>query len=337
MCLINDIGDDRLFSMQKITVVLGPACNISCRHCLQNSAKSFQWNYFVTDSCIDALVKWSRNVKVSSRLLFKKPMLLFYGGEPLLYYSLIREIVEKLEAFGFDFEKINLKLFTNGILLTEEMVDYFNRYGFEVVLSYDGPYEYAVRTTIASDENINLWKKIARRGVTSCLTVKNSDFLSTRMFLKNKFITEDISIEMIYVNWDMPVDIYDFPVGYFDMQLRKIETFYRYNKLDKSFLTFTKNYLGKITGNYRNITIASDGHILNNRFELESVGNLNRSVEYYCDSCEKKIVCPFAGKHNSGLSDCDIGSEFFRAYLKHKSCLEGLVNRDYDYLMLQDF
>lgn len=337
MCLISDIPEEKLFSMQKITVVLGPACNICCRHCIQFSAKGLQWDCPVTDACIDTLVKWCKNLRISRRLLFRKPMLLFYGGEPLLYYFVIRNIVSRLEYFGFDFKKVNLKLFTNGLLLTDDMVDYFNRYGFEIVLSYDGPNEYAVRPVIASDANISVWEKFFRRGVTTCLTKYNYDFIQTRMFLKNKFKVDNVSIEMIYVNWDMPSDIYDFPVGYFDMQLRKIETYYKYNRLDKSFLTFTKNFISGVTGCYKNISIAPDGRILNNRFELENVASCDNVLEYVCDTCEKRIVCPFAGKRHLGSADCNIGSDYYMAYLKHKRFLENLIFRDFDYLLSQDF
>lgn len=337
MCLISDISEEKLFLMQKVTLVLGPACNICCRHCIQFSAKNSKWDCSVSNDCINALVKWCKNIKVSKRLLFRKPMLLFYGGEPLLYYSLIRDIVDRLEFAGFDFKKVNLKLFTNGLLLTDDMVDYFNQYGFEIVLSYDGPDEYAVRPVIASDDNISVWKSFWRRGITTCLTKYNYDFLQTKMFLKNKFKTDNISIEMIYVNWDMPNDIYDFPAGYFDMQLRKIGTYYKYNRLDKSFLTFTKNFLSGVTGCYKNISISPDGHILNNRFELKNVSSCDNIVEYICNTCEKRIVCPFAGKHNVKSTDCNIGFDYFRAYLKHKKCLESLVFRDFDYLLSKDY
>lgn len=337
MCLIFDIPEDKLSLLQKITLELGPICNINCRHCIQNVAKDLEWNFIVTDKCIETLVRWSKVVKPFQRLLFKKPMLLFYGGEPLLYYSDLKEIVSRLEFAGFDFLAVNLKLFTNGILLSEDMVDYFNKYNFEVVLSFDGPNEYAVRPQIASEKNILLWHKLNNRGITSCLTSFNSDFLETKFFLKNKFDTDNISIEMIYVNWDMPIDIYKFPKCYFERQLCRIISYYEYNRLDKSFLTFTKNFLGKITGHYKNITITLDGHVLNNRFELRSAQNFNNLAEYACDVCEKAIVCPFAGKHSPKFSDCNTGSVFFEAYKKYKTRLENLVLRDYAFLALQNY
>jgi len=82
-----------LYLLQKITIVLGPACNILCRHCLQSKAKNMKWEQRLDDSFIEALVDWSNNVKIYKRLLFKKPMLLFYGGEPLLYFDRMKELV----------------------------------------------------------------------------------------------------------------------------------------------------------------------------------------------------------------------------------------------------
>ena len=326
---------DALFTLQKITLVLGPACNILCRHCLQTKAKKRSWEHELDDGIMKLLSLWSHNVKTDKRLLFKKPMLLFYGGEPLLYYDRLQEIMNKLAWFSFDFDAVELKLFTNGLLLKDDMAQFFNKYGINVVLSYDGPNLYAVRPELASEANIEAWQKIKNKGVATCLTRFNQDYLKTMLFLKKKFRTNDVSIEMVYVNWDMPKDIYAFPKGYLADQLERIITYYTHNRLDKSFLTFTKNYLGKVTGRYRNISIATDGLVLGNRFELNEAGRT--TYEYACHSCEKNIVCPFAGKRMPSGKDCEMGNDFYLAYLRYRPRLEALLERDYDYLLTQNY
>lgn len=321
-----------LYELQKITIAMGPGCNILCRHCIQNLAKGCEWNYKLSEEFLDMLVDWSRNVRPTRRLVFQKPMLLFYGGEPLLYYRQMQEIVEKLEAKGFDFGRIELKLFTNGLLLTDDKVEFFNRYGFNVVLSYDGPDEYGVRPVIASDKNIEVWKKIEKRGVTTCLTAYNPDFLKTKLWLARKFDTEDVSIEMIYINWNMPKEIYAFRRDYFDDQLRRIVMYYRQHRIDKSFLTFTKNYVRGVMDSYRNATFTVDGHVLNNRYNLEETDDVNSVHEYSCYSCKYKQVCPFSGKIKPFESDCELGQHFYHTYEKYRTELENLVKRDRLYL-----
>lgn len=337
MCMITDMADEDIYKIQKMTVVLGPACNISCRHCIQNKAKNKEWSYKCSVDFIKVLAKWSKIVRLNQRLLFRKPILLFYGGEPLVYYKSIEEIVYSLECYEFDFSAVEIKLFTNGLLLEDNMVDFFNEYGFNVVLSYDGPDEYSIRPRIPSETKLNIWKNIHTKGITACLTKYNQDFLTTRKFLSDKFKINDISIEMIYVNWDMPTEIYAFPSGYFDKQLDRIVAYYNHNRLDKSFLTFTKNYISRITGCYKNITLTADGNILNNRFELEAAENRGCLKEYACSDCEKSKVCLFAGNTNVIDIHCNIGTEFYRAYIKHREELEYLVSRDYEYLLEQNY
>jgi len=213
------------------------------------------------------------------------------------------------------------------------MVDFFNRYRFNVVLSYDGPKEYSVRPEIASTENIKVWERIDRRGVTTCLTKLNPDYLETMLYLKKKFRTSDISIEMIYVNWNMPEEIYAFPKGYFERQLKRLLVYYTSNSLDKSFLTFTKNYLPGVIGRYTNVTVTTDGTLLDNRFNLKEA----KAEDSRCHSCRKRSLCPFSGKELVTEADCRAGDDFYSAYLKHKDRLEALLKRDYSYLAQKEY
>jgi sulfatase maturation enzyme AslB (radical SAM superfamily) len=63
----------------------------------------------------------------------------FYGGEPLLAYENIAYTVFfLLEKNKKGNKKIKFCLTTNGSLLTEKMLDFFNRHKFTVLLSFDG-------------------------------------------------------------------------------------------------------------------------------------------------------------------------------------------------------
>jgi len=67
----------------------------------------------------------------------------FFGGEPLLAFDAIKYTINLLEkrseeAGGSEIKKFIYNLTTNGSLVTDEMVDLFDRYGFELMLSFDG-------------------------------------------------------------------------------------------------------------------------------------------------------------------------------------------------------
>lgn len=65
--------------------------------------------------------------------------IVFYGGEPLLAFDAIKHAVfliqernkEEKKKFGFH-------LTTNGSLITEKILDFFNRHRFSIMLSFDG-------------------------------------------------------------------------------------------------------------------------------------------------------------------------------------------------------
>jgi sulfatase maturation enzyme AslB (radical SAM superfamily) len=63
----------------------------------------------------------------------------FYGGEPLLSFRLIKEIVSFLEDKNQELKKKpDYTITTNGSLLTEEILQFLSKYKFHVELSFDG-------------------------------------------------------------------------------------------------------------------------------------------------------------------------------------------------------
>ena len=119
------------------------ACNLACRYCFaeegeygvgrSNRANSndILMSFDVGKRALDFLVANSGNrcnLEVD-----------FFGGEPLLNWEMIKELV----SYGRSLEKKHHKNFrftltTNGILLTEEMFAFINQEISNVVLSIDG-------------------------------------------------------------------------------------------------------------------------------------------------------------------------------------------------------
>lgn len=95
---------------------LGSRCNLDCPHCHQA-----QVNYQENPRLLD----WIK------RMRFKR--ITFSGGEPTMYWSIIRRYIETL-----DNGEILFRMPTNGTLLTDEMVEFFNDHRAFVYVSYDG-------------------------------------------------------------------------------------------------------------------------------------------------------------------------------------------------------
>ncbi len=110
-------------------------CNLMCRYCFAGQGKfsgdSSLMKVETGQGALDFLLESSgerRNVEVD-----------FFGGEPLLNFSVIKEIVaygeREAKKRG---KKVNFTLTTNGILLKGDIARYFQEKNFNVVLSLDG-------------------------------------------------------------------------------------------------------------------------------------------------------------------------------------------------------
>lgn len=125
--------------ISKLTLQVTQDCNFSCRYCLftkNNNIKrthnkiNMSWDTakksidFLWDHCKDA----------------PEVSIAFYGGEPLINYSLIKDIID-YSTRKFEIKNVKFNLTTNGSLLTDEMVDYLAKYNVALTISLDGPKE----------------------------------------------------------------------------------------------------------------------------------------------------------------------------------------------------
>lgn len=62
----------------------------------------------------------------------------FYGGESLIEYKLIKQVVEYVRGKNVN---INFAMNTNLTLLTEDILDFLIKYQFAITISLDGPKE----------------------------------------------------------------------------------------------------------------------------------------------------------------------------------------------------
>ena len=110
-------------------------CNLACQYCFAEEGeyhgKRELMSYEVGRKALDFLVANSgnrRNLEVD-----------FFGGEPLLNWKVVKQLVE----YGRSLEEANHKKFrftltTNGVLLNDEIMEFCNREMSNVVLSLDG-------------------------------------------------------------------------------------------------------------------------------------------------------------------------------------------------------
>ena len=87
------------------------------------------------ESSVDLLFSEAKGSKRPCRIVF-------FGSEPLLNFELIKHIVEYSKEKAEKLEmKVKFNLTTNGILLSDEVINYLNEENIGVLLSIDGPKE----------------------------------------------------------------------------------------------------------------------------------------------------------------------------------------------------
>ncbi len=109
-----------------LEIFLTSNCNFSCSFCLYKKGRK---------ESID--IKESLFLKkVDSQLTAKKyDAVWLTGGEPLLVLPKVKSVIELIKKRN---PKTPIKLFTNGSLLTSEIISFLNKNNITVVISFDG-------------------------------------------------------------------------------------------------------------------------------------------------------------------------------------------------------
>lgn len=276
-----DFKDVRCISLQ-----LGPECNMQCRHCHQTPDKGVK-DFSLRKPSKDVLQFIDNFIQYSQREEFKKRSVSegflftvqFYGGEPLLHWQLIKKMVEDFTA-KYDIlsnRSFRFCIITNGLNLTQEIVDFVNAHDMPFSLSYDAPHPFAVRGYV-SDKICALANRIKRLKIICSGCAYNCDPMSAYHCLIAKFPTAKhvIRTEVLrtFPEMDDSIDTYD--VEALRISVKKIfiaaklgdKFAVRYaNKILAPLLHPEGNYFHNTQGvgicacGYKQITVTLDGKI----------------------------------------------------------------------------
>ncbi len=197
----------------------------------------------VGKKALDYLVKHSgarRNLEVD-----------FFGGEPLMNFNLVKELVQYGRSLEQEYNKnFRFTITTNGVLLDDEKIDYINENMSNVVLSLDGRKEVNdnMRKTISGEGSYDIIlpkfkKMVEKRGdkdyyIRGTFTSNNIDFSKDALdFYNNGF--KKISIEPVVTSEEMD---YALREEHLQLVLDEYEKFSKeyinIKKMDKDFYFF---------------------------------------------------------------------------------------------------
>ena len=117
-------------------------CNLRCKYCIFSDAYPYYRNINNNRMDFDVAKKavdyyFSIIKENMERNALRKPTINFYGGEPLLEFNLIKQVVEYVRSIYRG--DVLFSTTTNGTLLNNERIDFLIKHNFGLFISLDGP------------------------------------------------------------------------------------------------------------------------------------------------------------------------------------------------------
>lgn len=170
------------YKIHKFYILLGTLCNFKCLYCIQENNKKVQFPIKINEKLIEFL-------KEKSTKDFTQDIV-FYGGEPLIYFEQIKEIVNQTKEFNLRYQ-----ILTNGSLITDEIIEFCNKNNIQVMLSWDGKNSKTLRgkDSIKDNEKVLLIDKLIINPVFTNISypldilkeLENINEIRKSLFLKN--------------------------------------------------------------------------------------------------------------------------------------------------------
>lgn len=147
-----------------ISIKVTDKCNLACRYCIQTDEKARKED--MPEKINPDIYSFINNVKKESHTSFH---IFFTGGEPLLFLDNIKEIINNLNN-----PHIKYTIFTNGLLIDQDFVNYCNTNKITVSISYEGKASQRIRgIDIFNDNNRKtLFYKINKLQIASVLSAE---------------------------------------------------------------------------------------------------------------------------------------------------------------------
>ena len=129
--LINTRPND----LRSLCIILNNSCNLGCEYCYANKGKYDISNEQIPfENAVKAIDIFANSVIQNN---FQGLSITFFGGEPLLSCSLIRQIVDYIDCKYPDMKHV-YNIVTNGTLLNEQNILFLQRHSFNIMVSIDG-------------------------------------------------------------------------------------------------------------------------------------------------------------------------------------------------------
>ncbi len=210
-----DTGKSESF-IKALCLNIAHDCNLRCSYCFADEGEYKGCRGLMTaeigKKAIDFVLEKSgprKHIEVD-----------LFGGEPLMAFDTVKEIVEYGKVRGKEYGKtIRFTMTTNATLLNDEIMDYLDKNMGNIVLSIDGRKEVNDNVRVRIDgtgsydsiipkikKMVEIRDKSKQYYARGTFTRKNTDFFQDIMHLANQGFDE-ISIEPVVLPEDSPLSL----------------------------------------------------------------------------------------------------------------------------------
>jgi len=186
----------------ELLIEVTTGCNLRCKYCVfsgkykgQRTHGSKMLSIENAKKAIDLYFSYIKKGKMYNSN--RKPTVAFYGGEPLLNFEVIKQSILYIRKIYDD--EVFFTLTTNGVFLTDEMMNFFIEQDVWLVFSLDGPAEEHNRNRVMQNgkgtfdlvfENITKYYNKSKRFVfvNSVYDYKSNLKEIIRFFSENEYL-----------------------------------------------------------------------------------------------------------------------------------------------------
>lgn len=178
------------------TFVLTDDCNFDCSYCRQKKEKKYLEPASIEKAVSFFYPFWDEETSV-----------VFYGGEPMLAFDTVQYTVSLLREKNREArKKINYSITTNGSLLSDEMLRFFDRHRFILMLSFDGAAQDISRKSGSADAVFKLIRRIQRGEYPRIVFSTNSVFTPGTVEHMSETLQSIIEAGVKEVKYSLAVD-----------------------------------------------------------------------------------------------------------------------------------
>lgn len=117
---------------------LSHSCNLKCRYCYA-SKEGYLQNYAQPLMDVKVAKEGISRFIIDSVDMVNKIQIIFFGGEPLLNFRVLREAVNFAEKLASEYSmEISFSVTSNGLLLDPDKLNFLKEHQFNIIISIDG-------------------------------------------------------------------------------------------------------------------------------------------------------------------------------------------------------